>query len=99
MKLTLEQAITQKLMWTFRGLEPTPEILALIKEQFVSGLTIFRYLNVDNAAQVRALTAALQQAAAEAGQPPLLIAADQEGGQLMAIENGPTHFGGYGYQH
>lgn len=94
MKLTLEQAITQKLMWTFRGLEPTPEILALIKEQFVGGLTIFRYLNVDNAAQVRALTAALQQAAAEAGQPPLLIAADQEGGQLMAIENGPTHFPG-----
>jgi len=28
-----------------------------------------------------ALTAALQEAAAQAGQPPLFIAADQEGGQ------------------
>jgi beta-N-acetylhexosaminidase len=34
---------------------------------------------------LRALTAEFQSAAAECGQPPLLIAADQEGGQLMAI--------------
>jgi beta-N-acetylhexosaminidase len=37
--------------------------------------------------ELRGLTRALQSAAAEAGQPPLLIAVDQEGGQLMAVGN------------
>ncbi|MFN8569317.1 MAG: hypothetical protein U0Z44_17760 [Kouleothrix sp.] len=51
-------------------------------------MTLFRARNVADVAQVRALTAALQRAAAAAGRPPLLICADQEGGQLMAIDGG-----------
>jgi beta-N-acetylhexosaminidase len=39
---------------------------------------------------VRELTQALQQAARNEGLPPLLIAADQEGGQLMAVGEGTT---------
>jgi beta-N-acetylhexosaminidase len=45
---------------------------------------------VDTPAQVRQLTTGLQQAAREAGLPPLLIGVDQEGGQLMAVDAGAT---------
>jgi len=85
MRLNLEQALGQKLMLAFEGLEPSAQILETIRERRVGGVTLFRPLNVENAPQVRRLTAALQEAAAESDQPPLLIAADQEGGQLMAI--------------
>jgi beta-N-acetylhexosaminidase len=94
MALTLEQAIGQKLMLSFVGTEPSAEILAAIARQHVGGVTLFRALNVAGPAQVRELTAALQRAAAAAGQPPLLIGADQEGGQLMAIDGGMTRFPG-----
>lgn len=94
MPLTLEQAIGPKLMLSFAGTEPSAEILAVLKRQHVGGITLFRALNVESPAQVRALTAALQRAAAASGQPPLLIAADQEGGQLMALGDGPTPFPG-----
>ncbi|HMA36581.1 MAG TPA: glycoside hydrolase family 3 protein [Chloroflexia bacterium] len=85
MKLTLEQAIGQKIMIGFPGQMPSPELVALLKQQHLGGLTLFRALNVESPAQVRRLTAALQQIAATAGQPPLLIGADQEGGTLLAL--------------
>jgi beta-N-acetylhexosaminidase len=93
MTLTLEQAIGQKLMLTFSGTEPSADILAALARHHLGGLTLFRAQNVESPAQVRALTRALQQAAAAAGQPPLLLAVDQEGGQLMALE-GATPFPG-----
>jgi beta-N-acetylhexosaminidase len=93
MPLTLSQAIGQKLMVSFIGETPTAEILALLHRRHVGGVTLFRHRNVAGPAQVRALTAALQQAAAESGQPPLVIGADQEGGTLLAIA-GTTPFPG-----
>jgi len=85
MTLTIEQAVGQKLMLNFEGTKPSTEILETIHARHVGGITLFRALNVESLSQVRSLTAALQEAAAQAGQPPLFIAADQEGGQLMAI--------------
>ncbi|MEJ2708208.1 MAG: glycoside hydrolase family 3 N-terminal domain-containing protein [Anaerolineales bacterium] len=86
MNLTLEQAVGQKLMWSFAGKQaPSQEILAAIRNHQVGGITLFRPLNVENPEQVRALTRSLQEAARQAGEPPLLIAADQEGGQLVAL--------------
>lgn len=87
-QLTLEQAIGQKLLVSFIGTEPTPELLALLERQPIAGITLFRADNVSSPAQVRSLTAALQAAAAAHGHPPLLIAADQEGGQLIAVDGG-----------
>jgi len=85
----LEQAVGQKLLLTFAGKDrPSPEILDAIRQIKPAGFTLFRALNVGYPAQLRALTGALQQAAREAGMAPLLIAADQEGGQLMAIGDG-----------
>jgi beta-N-acetylhexosaminidase len=86
--LTVEQAIGQKLMLAFEGTHPSPDILAALQRRHVGGVTLFRALNVVDPPQVRALTAELQRAAAASGQPPLLVAADQEGGQLLAIGQG-----------
>lgn len=93
MTLRLEDAVGQKLLLAFEGTEPTTRILETIRERHVGGVTLFRTLNVEGPGQVRRLTGALQDAAARSGQPPLLIAADQEGGQLMAL-TGTTPFPG-----
>jgi beta-N-acetylhexosaminidase len=93
MSLSLEHALGQKLMLSFGGTEPSAEILAALSHWRVGGVTLFRALNVESPAQVRALTQTLQRAAAVSGQPPLLIAVDQEGGQLMAL-TGTTPFPG-----
>lgn len=78
-------------MLAFKGTDcPSPEILAAFHEIRPAGITLFAGMNAVHPAQVRALTAALQRAAQEAGLPPLLIAADQEGGQLMSVGQGVT---------
>ncbi len=95
MKLTLEQAVGQKLLWSFVGKQDLPqEFLAAIRSQQVGGVTLFRALNVENPEQVLALTRLLQETARAAGEPPLIIAADQEGGQLMALGQGTTQLPG-----
>jgi beta-N-acetylhexosaminidase len=55
-----------------------------------AGVTLFRPFNVRDAGQVRELTRELQACAEE----PLLIAADQEGGQLSALGDVGTPFPG-----
>lgn len=84
MPLSLEQAVGQKLMLSFVGTEPTDDILETL-QQHVGGITLFRPLNVANPSQVRALADSLQAAAQANGQPPLLIAADHEGGTLLTF--------------
>ena len=74
----------ERLLRSFTGTTPTPGILAAIGARSTSGVTLFRAKNVASPGQIRALTAALQ-AARPAGDPPLIIAVDQEGGQLQAV--------------
>ena len=45
--------------------------------------------NFDTAAGLRTITTALQDAAAAGGQPPLLIAVDQEGGPVKVVPWAP----------
>ncbi|MBV8953072.1 MAG: hypothetical protein JO179_02970, partial [Solirubrobacterales bacterium] len=45
--------------------------------------------NIVSRTQLSALTASLQRAARAGGNPPLLIAVDQEGGQVKRLPNGP----------
>lgn len=82
--------IGQKLLLAFQGKEPSPEIINALKNYKPGGLTFFRSLNIDNPTQVRQLADALQRIARDLDLPPLLIATDQEGGQLMAIGEGTT---------
>jgi beta-N-acetylhexosaminidase len=86
--------IGRRLMLAFDGLEPPPRILNWIKERQPAGFTLFRAKNVTDPAQLQALTNTLQSTAAEIGQGPLLIAADQEGGQFIALGEGTTQFPG-----
>lgn len=85
--MTLEQAVGQQFLLTFEGREAPPDqFLEILRRQHVGGVILFRHKNMGNLAELRGLTRALQRAAAQSGQPPLLIAADQEGGQLIAVD-------------
>lgn len=90
----MKNQLGNKLMLAFKGLSVPKRMRQWLSERPVGGFTIFRPLNVKNLAQVRALTAELQALAAQAGQPPLIIAADQEGGQLNALGEETTLFPG-----
>src|SRR5690606_125556 len=89
-----ENLIGYKFMLAFEGRTPPERVLDWIAERKVGGFSLFRPHNYDTPAQVRALTSALQRAARAAGQAPLLIATDQEGGQLTAMGEGTTQFAG-----
>ncbi len=91
--MDIAQAISQKLMLAFTGTVPSRQILGTLRHRPIGGVTLFRAGNVADPMQVCQLTAALQQAAAAGGHPPLLVGADQEGGQLIAI-HGTTPFPG-----
>lgn len=82
-----------RLLRTYDGVAPAPAILDAIGRGLASGVTIFRARNVGSPAQLRAACAALQ-AARPAGDPPLVIAIDQEGGQLQAVGHGATAWPG-----
>lgn len=88
------ELIGPKLMLAFDGLEPPERILTWIRQRRVAGFSLFRGHNYFSPEQMRELTAALQGCARAAGQPPLLIAVDQEGGQLTGLGDGTTQFAG-----
>jgi beta-N-acetylhexosaminidase len=90
----IPHSIGQKLLVAFDGKEPTPEIAEALKNYKPAGLTLFRSLNVDNPVQIRQLTDSLQRLTRGLGLSPLLIATDQEGGQLMAVGEGTTQLPG-----
>ncbi len=83
--MDLATTMGEKLLLAFEGHRLSAEIATAIRERRMAGVTLFRHLNIAHAAQVRELTAALQRESAALGDPPLLIAVDQEGGQLIAI--------------
>jgi beta-N-acetylhexosaminidase len=87
-----DQLASHILLW-FEGTTPPAALLELLRREPVGGVTLFRHINSAPPNELRALTAALQAAARAWGQPPLLICADQEGGQLQALP-GLTAFPG-----
>lgn len=87
--MDLEHQIGQKLLLAFRGKESlSPEIIQAFEKYHPSGVTLFRPFNMDIPAQIKKLNQSLQELARELGLPLLLIATDQEGGQLMAFGGG-----------
>src|SRR5205814_10497674 len=89
---TEEEAVLEHVMLAFRGLRAPAWLPGRLSTAPAAGVTLFRGLNVRSPGQVRALTEALQ--ASRVGELPLLIAADQEGGQLLALGDGWTPFAG-----
>lgn len=85
----------QRLLLAFPGKQNLPADHAeVFREIQPAGYTLFRHLNIDSPAQVLELTRRLQETAATQDLPPLLIATDQEGGQLMSVGEGTTQLPG-----
>jgi beta-N-acetylhexosaminidase len=78
----------QRIMVGFPGTRPTRSLLTRVRAGQVGAVILFSY-NIASSSQVRALTRALQRAALAGGNPPLLIAVDQEGGQVKRFADGP----------
>jgi beta-N-acetylhexosaminidase len=82
--MTLAQKAGQVLCAGFDGSELTPPLAALIGELHLGGLVYFER-NVASRPALARLSAAVQQAARQSGQPALLIAIDQEGGRVTRL--------------
>jgi beta-N-acetylhexosaminidase len=85
---TLAQLVGQKLVVKMSGTTPSASLLQRIGRGQIGGVILFGS-NVTTPEALVALTATLQRAAAAGGQPPLLIATDQEGGSIKRIPWAP----------
>ncbi len=85
--MTPEQKAGQVMMIGFDGTTLTLELQAAVTDLHVGGVVIFER-NVGSPAALAQLTADLQAVALANGDPPLLIAIDQEGGRVDALERG-----------
>jgi beta-N-acetylhexosaminidase len=85
--MTLEEKVGQLVMAGFDGLRPSARAMRLVQEHRVGGVIYFAR-NVAGVRQVAELSDALQQAAKEAGAPPLWISIDQEGGMVARLTDG-----------
>jgi beta-N-acetylhexosaminidase len=78
----------QRIMIGFDGTSAGPGLLARIRAGEVGSVILFAQ-NIVSSSQMRALTGSMQRAARAGGNPPLLIATDQEGGQVKRFSSGP----------
>ena len=89
----MTDSILARVMLAFEG-ETLPEAMAArLARAPAAGVTLFRHVNVRSPGQVRELAGAVQRAGG-AWPGPLLIAADQEGGQFIALGDESTQFAG-----
>ncbi|HSK06402.1 MAG TPA: glycoside hydrolase family 3 protein [Acidimicrobiia bacterium] len=79
------------LMLAFEGTEVPDWLRDRLAESPPAGITLFREMNMESPKQVAELTASLQEL--NSSPLPLLIAVDQEGGQLLGL-TGSTPFAG-----
>ena len=84
----LAQLIGQKLIVRMDGTQPTASLLGRIGRGEVGGVILFG-ANITTPAELSALTRTLRGAAAAGGQPPLLVAVDQEGGSIRRVPWAP----------
>ncbi|UPK42083.1 beta-N-acetylhexosaminidase [Paenibacillus pabuli] len=84
-QLSLEQRVGQMFMCGFHGQHADKQIHQLIRDYHVGGVIYFRR-NVESVDQLNRLSADLQAIAVEAGELPLMISVDQEGGMVARID-------------
>ncbi len=78
----------QSIMTGMTGLAPGAALLGRIRAGQVGGVILFGR-NIGSRAELTEAIDELQAAAAEGGNPPLLIAVDQEGGSVRRLPYGP----------
>lgn len=91
--LTVDQLAGQRLMVGFDGTSLNNDLKYLIDKLKIGGIVLFAR-NISHPSQVLDLCQSAQQFAAKAGQPPLFIAIDQEGGQVARLKKPFTEFPG-----
>lgn len=81
---SLQHLIGQKLVVSMEGHTPSASLLDRARRGRIGGVLIHGW-NFSSSTQLRSIANELQQAAARGGHPPLLIAVDQEGGQVKTV--------------
>jgi beta-N-acetylhexosaminidase len=87
-KVSLARLIGQTLMGRMTGEIPSRSLLARVRRGELGGIIIFSD-NIGSVPSLRSAIDHLQRAAAIGGNPPLLIATDQEGGIVKRFPAGP----------
>ena len=89
MKQTLERTIlgTGALVWAgFDGPEAPGPLLDGVRDGRIGGILLFAFRgNIKSKTQVRAMLREIQSAARAGGLPPVPVAVDQEGGQVVRV--------------
>jgi beta-N-acetylhexosaminidase len=85
----LAHLIGQKLVVRMDGRVPDRELLGRIRLGQVGGVILYRGRNYASPGQLRSIAATLQSTAARSGRPKLLIAVDQEGGEVKQVPWAP----------
>lgn len=85
---TVARLVGQTIITGVSGRAPSPELLARVRAGQVGGVVLFAR-NIGTTAELSRLVALLQAAADEGGNPPLLVAIDQEGGSVRRLRDGP----------
>jgi beta-N-acetylhexosaminidase len=88
-----EQLAGQRLMVGFEGKRLNQDLKFLIRDLRVGGIILFSH-NVETADQIKNLCKSIQKYARVHGQPLLIIAIDQEGGQVARLKEPFTQFPG-----
>jgi beta-N-acetylhexosaminidase len=86
--MPLEQVVGQKIVTAFSGTAPSDALLRRLRTGRLGGVVLFS-ANVTSPAQLRSLTRRIRTAAAQGGNPPPLIAVDQEGGLVKRLPWAP----------
>ncbi len=87
------QSVGQRLMVGFEGKTVDPDLTALITRFCVGGISLFKR-NISGPEQLSSLCRQAQSLSKENGNPPLLIAIDQEGGPVARLGPPFTTFPG-----
>ncbi len=85
---TNAQLIGQKLVIIMAGKKPGADLLGRVTRGEIGGVVLLG-ANISSRSQLISLTGKLQAAATAGGQPPLMIAVDQEGGSVKRVSWAP----------
>src|SRR3954468_16436423 len=83
---SLARAVGRKIMTGFAGTTPSRSLLTRARRGEIGGVILF---GPNVSGRLRTTIAALQRAARAGGNPPLLIAVDQEGGAVRRLPSLP----------
>jgi beta-N-acetylhexosaminidase len=86
---SLVKLLGQRLMVTMSGPTPDATLLDALRLGDAGGVIVYGP-NIVSPSQLRSAIGSLQQAAKEGGNPPLLIAIDQEGGGVKRLPGPPS---------